>query len=91
MVSKPWSSWKKKKEKSKDDRYTVDHDDFSEQVSEFTQKLIVLEFAGHGAVMSLGGSITEALKLTLEAHMQRPGRSAHAAAGGVLRLKEHLG
>ena len=66
-VSKQDSKKKKKNrdEKKGDDGYRVDYADFSEQVGDFTQSLSVLSFGGHGAVMSAGKTITEALKLTL--------------------------
>ena len=67
-VSKQDSKKKKKKnrdEKKGDEGYRVDYADFSEQVGDFTQSLSVLSFAGHGAVMSAGKTITEALKRTL--------------------------
>ena len=56
---------KRQDEKKEDDGYRVDYADFSEQVREFTQNFSVLLFAGHGAVMTTGKSITEALKGTL--------------------------
>ena len=67
-VSKQDSKKKKKKnrdEKKGDDGYRVDYADFSEQIGDFTQSLSVLSFAGHGAVMRAGKTITESLKRTL--------------------------
>ena len=56
----------------------MDYADFSEQVREFTQSLSVLLFAGHGAVMSAGESITEALKSHSHAASGKK-RTSHAA------------
>ena len=43
-------------------RYRVDYADFSEQVRNYTQELLVSNFADHDAVLRLGASITAALK-----------------------------
>ena len=66
VVSEMDLSVRKRGETSANGRggYRVDYADFSEQVRNYTQQLLVLDFAGHAVVLSVGASITAALKLS---------------------------
>ena len=66
--------------KKQDEGYRVDYADFSEQVRDFTQSLSVLLLAGHGAVMSAGEMITEALKRTVTCGVRE---EAHFSCWGL--------
>ena len=56
------SVWKRGKTSKNDNGYRVDFADFSEQVRSYTQKLVVLNFAGHDDVLNVGKLITFELK-----------------------------